>query len=210
MKSLTDSRFVDLIKILPVREHTVVVPPKKLFLLRGCKQEKGLPISRKEIFAEKETIEKLKKTLLWGYPRGIQKWLPALFGDNKSLNILGGKLSSWDRTQNPATEDISSETLFGLTKGDNKITNLGPVTLSKMAYFFRVIVEGSEALILDNRIIKAAEKWEDLCKIGLSGGSFEPQQYSEYLKKMCETARYIGCTPDQLEFFLFAFGGSFG
>jgi len=210
MNSLTDSRFVDLIKNLPVYEHTVVVPPKKLLLLRGCKQEKGLPISRKEIFKEKDSEEKLRKTLLWGYPRGIQKWLPALFGDDAGLKDLGEKLSKWDTTKDQQAEVVSAEELISLATGQNKFRNLGRVTLTKMAYFFRVNVEGNRALILDKRIIQAAEKWQELCKIGLSGGSFESQQYAEYLKKMYETANTIECDADQLEFFLFTFGASFG
>lgn len=210
MNSLTDMRFVDLIRNLPVHEHTVVVPPKKLLLLRGCKQEKGLPISRKEIFNEKDSGEKLRKTLLWGYPRGIQKWLPALFGDDEGLKDLGEKLSKWDSTKNRKAEVVCAEELISLATGQNKFRNLGRVTLSKMAYFFRVDVEGNQALILDKRIIQCAGRWAQLSSLGLSGIDFEPQQYAEYLKKMYETARTIECDADQLEFFLFTFGASFG
>jgi hypothetical protein len=210
MNSLTDSRFVDLIKNLPVHEHTVVVPPEKLLLLRGCKQEKGIPISRKEIFKQKDSEEKLRKTLLWGYPRGIQKWLPALFGDDAGLKDLGEKLSKWDTTKDQQAEVVSAEELISLATGQNKFRNLGRVTLTKMAYFFRVDVEGNRALILDKRIIQCAGRWAQLSSLGLSGIDFEPKQYSEYLKKMYETADLIKCKADQIEFFLFVFGDSFG
>ena len=210
MNSLVDVRFAEVIKAIPVDLHTVIVPPKKLLLSYDPKQTTELPISRKEIFEEKDEVKKLKKILLWGYPRVIYKWVPALLNDDKSLKFLGEELLKWEKTKNPKTENISSETLFSLTKGDKKVSNLGRVTLSKMAYFFRVDVEGNQALILDKRIIQCAGRWAQLSSLGLSGIDFEPKQYSEYLKKMYETADLIKCKADQIEFFLFVFGDSFG
>jgi len=210
MNRLTDPKFADIIKNLPVQDHTVVVPTGKILSIYDSNQKSELLISRKDIFEEKDPIKKLKKTLLWGYPTGIFKFVPALLGDDAGLKDLGEKLSEWDTTKDQQAVALSAEKLISLATGQNKIKNLGPVTLTKMAYFFRVDVGGSKALILDKRIIQAAEKWEELSEIGLSGISFKSQQYAEYLKKMYETALTIGCHADQLEFFLFTFGKSFG
>ena len=210
MNTLIDPKFANIIKSLPIKDHTVVVPTGKILYLYDSNQKSELPISREDIFEERDPIKKLKKTLLWGYPTGIYKFVPALLGDDAELKDLGEKLSKWDTTKDQQAEVVCAEKLISLATGQNKFRNLGTVTLTKMAYFFRVDVEGNKALILDKRIIQAAEKWQELCKIGLSGGSFDSQQYAEYLKKMYETAGTIGCDADQLEFFLFTFGASFG
>jgi hypothetical protein len=210
MNRLTDPKFANIIKSLPIKDHTVVVPTGKILYLYDSNQKSELPISREDIFEDRDPIKKLKKTLLWGYPTGIYKFVPALLGDDAELKDLGEKLSKWDTTKDQQAEVVCAEKLISLATGQNKFRNLGTVTLTKMAYFFRVDVEGNKALILDKRIIQAAEKWQELCKIGLSGGSFDSQQYAEYLKKMSEAARTIGCDADQIEFFLFTFGDSFG
>jgi hypothetical protein len=210
MNRLTDPKFANIIKSLPIKDHTVVVPTGKILYLYDSNQKSELPISREDIFEERDPIKKLKQTLLWGYPTGIYKFVPALLGDDAELKDLGEKLSKWDTTKDQQAEVVCAEKLISLATGQNKFRNLGTVTLTKMAYFFRVDVEGNKALILDKRIIQAAEKWQELCKIGLSGGSFDSQQYAEYLKKMSEAARTIGCDADQIEFFLFTFGDSFG
>lgn len=201
MNSLTDPAFAGFIKKIKVKDHKVTIRSKKLLGLTDRAQKEELTITRGDLFKEKDSIDKLKRILLWGYPRGISKFVPELLKDEKTLETINKKLSG-------ATFYEAGE-LFDLISNKEEIKNIGPVTLSKFAYFYLVEIKNKKALILDRRIIEAAGYWKELSNIGLSGVTFTPQQYSDYTDQIYKAAGTNGCDADQIETFLFWCGKLF-
>jgi hypothetical protein len=201
MNSLTDPAFAGFIKKIKVKDHKVKTRSKKLLGLTNRAHMEELTITRDDLFKEKDSIDKLKQILLWGYPRGISKFVPELLKDKKTLETINKKLSGaiFDKTDD----------LFSLISNKKEIKNIGPVTLSKFAYFYGVKIKNKQALILDRRIIEAADQWKEISNIGLSGATFTPEQYSDYMDEIHKAAGNNNCDADQIETFLFWCGGLF-
>lgn len=143
----------------------------------------------------------LTEIVLWGYPadkRGVATRIlePSNLTRLDSTMKTGG-WKNWN--------DFFSK--FGKGK---TVPSVGAVTATKVAYFYKVKLQGLDALILDSRIIKSKKYWYELSHLKFSRGTFNAAQYVAYLDVMHTTAKKIGCDADQLEFFLFTFGSSFG
>jgi hypothetical protein len=194
MNKLIDPKIANIIKSLPVFDHTVEVTSKKLLLhLTG-----GSCNSRNQLFSQPHSIKLLTEIVLWGYPadkRGIATRIlgPSNLTRLDSIMTAGGWINWGD--------------FFNKIK---IVPSVGAVTATKVAYFYKVKLQGLDALILDSRIIKSKKYWHELSHLKFSGAKFNAAQYVAYLNVMHTTANKIGCKPDQIEFFLFALGSSFG
>ena len=198
MNRLTDLKFADIIKKLPVQDHAVAIASKKLQPLLPA----GSSLSRRYLLGQAPSINLLTEIILWGYPankRGIATRIlkPLVLNKLNSVMTAGG-WSEWHHFFGR----------FGKKKG---VPSVGVVTATKIAYFYKINLQGFHGLILDGRIINAKNHWHELAHLKFLGSNnFNHKQYVAYLDVMHTTAAKIGCTPEQLEFFLFVFGASFG
>jgi len=189
-----------MIKEIPVEKHAIEIT-KAIFrehLPEDLKHHRF--ISRETLINEKESFEKVKGVILWGYPKGNQRWVPKLLADKKTLQRIVSILSD---------PETGLDELFSLVE-NKAIPNLGSVTLSKLAYFFELKSGDQKALILDKRIMAACRKWEELADLRFAqSNSFTKEEYKKYLERMYVIANEIRATAAQLEFFLFKMGGTF-
>ena len=160
-------------------------------LFRLAQREKG--ITRRLILA----------VFIWGYPTGGQgnncfemidniKRIAQAFADVGPRNGMG-------------QEDVNE--LFASLRG----SGIGLSTCTKLLYFGSFKVGGYDALILDNKVIRACKRglFEEFAE--LSGITYDngKARYETYLRVMSEVARNLGVeNPAKLEMFLFLFGNS--
>ena len=198
MNRLTDPKFADIIKKLPVQDHAVAITSKELLRLLPA----GSSLSRSYLLGQAPSKNLLTEIISWGYPadkRGTATRIlePSILAKLNSTMCVG-VWASWG--------DFFSK--FGKGKS---VPYVGVVTATKIAYFYKVNLQGFDGLILDGRIINAKNYWHELAHLKFLGSNnFNDKQYVAYLDVMHTTAAKIGCTADQLEFFLFTFGASFG
>lgn len=207
MPSLITPTFPPLIGNIPVADHSVAVDATywlPVFTKAGQSTlgasifptgTASVRISRKRLLQHPyPTLEqKCAEILLWGYPtdqRGIvSRLLPQLRAIAAAAPVLA-----------PAWPDYFD--------AFDPVQKIGVSTITKLAYFFGITIGGHSALILDSRIIANSARWAEAAIPGLNYTS-APNLYPSYLAQMHGAAAKIGCTPEQLEFFLFALGDSF-
>jgi hypothetical protein len=88
------------------------------------------------------------------------------------------------------------------------VDGLGLSTYTKFLHFLNVSVEGWPALILDDRLIKVANRglFSELTPLQGLATHNAAESYTDYLKCMHSVAKQISVRPDALELFLFTFG----
>ena len=135
--------------------------------------------------------------LLWGYPTGARG------------NLHQGWLANLP--QIAAAARSPGMTWPGYYAQLAAVGGLGISTISKLACFFGHQFGGHPALVLDQRILRvlASGRWVELNP--LQGLTYlnAPVRYLDYLSTLDTVAGAGGMTAEQLEFVLFAFGGSF-
>ena len=198
MNRLTDPKFADIIKKLPVQDNAVAITSKELLRLLPA----GSSLSRSYLLGQAPSINLLTEIILWGYPadkRGIATRIlqPNTLAILNSTMCAGG-WASWGN-------------FFSKFGKGKSVPSVGVVTATKIAYFYKINLQGFNGLILDGRIINAKNHWQELAHLKFLGSNnFNDKQYIAYLDVMYTTATKIGCTAEQLEFFLFVLGASFG
>lgn len=147
--------------------------------------------------------EFIVKIIYWGYPRG--------YTDGRNIHLVN------------FLEDYPKlETIIIELKKENEITNfiqfynenikcirgMALSTFTKILYFLGTKIHGKEALILDNQIIARLTtsyfKNEKFVKLKYHNA---PQNYVLYLEFMDELSKKIETSPQNIEMFLFIFGG---
>jgi hypothetical protein len=208
MPSLFDPVFPPLIRSLPVQHHSVKVERDFWHAKFGDADQAQLwaaifgnnpvfRLSRCRLLnhAYATPAQKCAEILLWGYPRDLygiaSKLLPA-----QSLNAL--------HTANAAAS------LTWSTYAANFPHGAGISTITKLAYFYGHRFGGQQALILDQRVIDNIQNWNELHE-PLAELTYADAvcRYPDYLTVMHGVAQGLGCTPEQLEFFLFSLGDCF-
>jgi hypothetical protein len=142
--------------------------------------------------------ELVMATIIWGYPRGMRGH--NLRSMTSHVDALCQILS--DVRSCPISEWISHYEIV------RPIPGIGLSTYTKLLYFLSATIEGSEALILDQRIIDVAEQnlFEELASIrGLTSVNAS-RLYPRYLECMEDAASRLSLPPEKIEFFLFEFG----
>lgn len=198
----------NLIPLIPVADHAISVranfwlPP-----FQSC----GLATQHAAIFRAHSSValtrsrlmshpyadptQKCLEIFLWGYPSGGRGNLKATFLKNiNAITRHAPTALEWPDYYN---------TLHALG-------GLGISTISKLAYFHGHRFENHTALILDSRIIDvlADGRWAGLAMPDLTYAN-AAALYPDYLQLLAGVATRLGCTPDHLEFLLFAWGDSF-
>jgi hypothetical protein len=205
MASLFQPVFAPLIRALPVAHHSIALEsafwhPK--FTAAGQQHlwatifgnATAIRISRSRLlgFAYPTPDQKLAEVLLWGYPRDSRGLVSRLLTHLTALSACAVSAAPW-------------QNYFGAFP-----PGIGISTITKLAYFHGRVFNGLNALILDQRLIDNTVNWNQVTINGLSY-STAPQLYPHYLAAMHAAAANpaLGCTADQLEFFLFSLGADF-
>jgi hypothetical protein len=120
---------------------------------------------------------------------------------------LSKKLQELKNNSNLKSEDFENLLKWIRSKG---IKGLGLSTLSKLLYFVEIRIEDYPCLILDSRLIDVFSKnhfveFESLANITYNNAE---RHYLKYLKIMNEVSNSIDTKGENLEQFLFMFGGN--
>jgi len=217
MYEMNISTFSNLISYLPVSKQAfwskrdtwekslkTTKLPDELENIFG--DEERVFISRDDIFNvtsnNAPNIERaLFMTILWGYPAGLRSdYLPALLQYKDYLIRLleigyeEGGIENWDSH-------------FSIVK---KIRGVGLSLYSKLLYFLKTKIEQHDPLILDLRIIDVLknEVFEDFKKLSNIRYHNAPRKYIRYLEVMQSVSEKVKVKADNLEMFLFLFGGN--
>jgi hypothetical protein len=134
--------------------------------------------------------QKVAEVLLWGYPRDQRGLVSNQLGKLSIIDRAASNSASWPQY------------LSAFPPG------IGISTVTKFAYFYGKTFGSCSALILDLSIVRNMQNWNETSPLGLSTSN-RKQRYLSYLKCLDNTAKQVGCRPDQIEFFLFALGGCF-
>jgi hypothetical protein len=208
MPSLLSPAYSAVIQSLPVLQHSVEVDsafwqPKfaaagQLPLWNAIFG--GLPkirFSRNRLltFAYPTPEQKTAEILLWGYPSDMRGIVSNLLSHLPALSLHSASGAAWPDYYH-AFAAIPQP--------------IGISTITKLAHFHGCTFGGLQALILDNRLIGSTANWVETAPLGLAYPT-APANYLNYLRVMhsVSTNPELACTPDQLEFFLFALGESF-
>lgn len=157
----------------------------------------SIKISRKDLFNETNIETFIIKVLMWGYPSGgrgnnIKQFLK---NNNKIKEILENR------------QNLSFEKLKNILN-ESKGAKLS--TISKLLYFKKILIDGFNALILDQKVINSLNikeyKDEGIEKIEKINYDNAIKHYYEYLRFLNRIANKINAKPDQIEMFLFEFG----
>lgn len=163
-----------------------------------------MEISRQDLFelAEKQKFrEFIFSTILWGYPAGMR----GLHFPSILRNI-----SDIEKALTTCFNDKNINNWKSHYRSVSSIDGLGLSTHTKFLYFLKMRIENYPALILDLRLIDVFKKgvfseFKELKKIRYDNA---PDLYPCYLKLMKTTATKYDLTHDNVEMFLFEFGGN--
>ncbi len=147
---------------------------------------------RLKLHAYPNNIQKCAEILLWGYPRNLNQVVANALPNLAAISAAAPVLANW-----PA--------YFANLHG---IGGINISSISKFAYFYSHTFAGQGALILDLQLISKTARWNQVAIQGLAYHN-AVTHYIAYLQAMHNAAAAIGCTGDQLEFFLFSLGDSF-
>ena len=161
-------------------------------------------ISRQDLFelAEKQMFrEIIFSTILWGYPAGMR----GLHFQNilRNISAIENALTTCFNNKNINNWETHYRSV-------SLIDGLGLSTYTKFLYFLKIRVESYPALILDLRLIDVFRKgvfreFKELKRIRYDNA---PVLYPDYLKLMSTTAIKYDLPYDNVEMFLFEFGGN--
>lgn len=160
-------------------------------------------ISRQDIFQTKNLREKVIKTVYWGYNRGMRgNHFASII---MQIDEIEAALQALLEIDNPTADDFNT-----FVDSMNGIGGIGISTYTKMLYFLGINYNNAPCLILDNRLINVFNSAEYENFEGLNGTSYlnAHSNYLRYIERMQELAGEMETQGDNLEFFLFMFGGN--
>lgn len=205
MPSLLDPLYAPLIRTLPVPDHSIRLTstfwqPKFAAAQRPDLWqtiEQTAPhgrISRQRLleFDYPDAEQKCAEILLWGYP-------------NDNRGIVSRLLPHLQEVARCAASDRPWPEY-----ADHYPKGIGMSTVTKLASFHHRHFDGHRALILDMRLIAHLPRWAEVQMPHLTYATAR-LHYLDFLHVMhsAATTPALNCTPEQLEFFLFALGDSF-
>ena len=164
----------------------------------------SVEISRQDLFdlAEKNRIRDfIFSTILWGYSYGMR--------GNNFQNILKN-LNKIEEALSPCFENKNIENWENHYLPVKAIDGLGLSTYTKFLYFLKMRIENHSALILDQRLIDVFRKGVFSEFVELKGIRYDnaPDLYPSYLQLIETTAIKYDLVSDNVEMFLFEFGGN--
>ena len=165
--------------------------------------EEALFISRQDIFDTTNLRKKILKTIYWGYTSGMRgNHFVDLLRDMEQIE------RNLDRLLNTSNPTISN--LDGLIHAFKNIKGLGLSTYSKLLYFTGIAFEEYPSLILDQQLINvfASKTYVQFAAISGINDYNKEQKYFEYLKIMDQLPARLETAGENIEHFIFTFGGN--
>lgn len=167
-------------------------------------QRSNVEISRQDLFelSEKQKIKEfIFSTIIWGYPAGMRGF--HFSSIMRNISAIEKVLTICFDNKNICNWESHHRTV-------SSIEGLGLSTYTKFLYFLKMRIENYPALILDLRLIDVFKKgvfseFRELKRIRYDNA---PDLYPKYLQLMETTATKYDLTYDNLEMFLFEFGGN--
>lgn len=156
-----------------------------------------LIISRQDVFETIGLPTRIIKSLIWGYPKGMQG-TANLQSIVEHLDQIVQRIN--DYNAGPFTRPRFVETYRILSE----IRGLGPSTLSKILYFCGIHVRQNRAVIVDTNVLEAFGFLQDFHDASYESDSAE--RYYRQIVSINSSARRLNVTPDQIEYFLFELG----
>lgn len=204
--------FSPLIGAYPIKEHTVrffavadewqllfeTFPELEEIFHSIQSSDGGYSISRADVFAEPDTICKIIKTLIWGFPngyRGMHTLVKIMANMGRITDILGHLNPRYTQRQ-----------ICDLFRELTAIPGLGFSTVTKLLYFFNVRVGNYRTVIVDSNVLKAIPNISEMehCPF-----DYSPESYYQQVGYINRISTRLGIdSPDKLEYFLFNFGKS--
>lgn len=207
--------YQELIQNLPVRQQSFkarfstwrniadkVMVFRPYFRQLFYEQKEAIQISRQDIFDTKDIKTKVLKIIIWGYPRGMRgTHFETIMEEFIALVELMEKYQG----QNLSSEEYQKVVLPYF----KKVPGLGLSTYSKLLYFFELKIDDHPCLILDERLLRTFRAGQFEAFLPLSTKPrYKPETwYVDYLRLMEQQAIQLGTKPENLEQFLFLFGG---
>jgi hypothetical protein len=162
-----------------------------------------ITLSRSDLcnFARKRELDVfVVATILWGYPAGMRGTNVSDICDDFSalIQLLGearaGKIDAW--SMHCARLD--------------RVRGVGLSTYTKFLSFLATPIDGYVAIILDRRIAQVVRRqaFSELAPIRKLTVQNGLSRYPEYLRWIHSTASTLNVPTENLEFFLFEFGGN--
>lgn len=211
MMRLTE--FVPLMAALPVQyqafrskretwrrfDENVAIAPAINAIFGG---NKDVLISRADLrdyAGAEDLVPFVMATIIWGYPGGMR--------GNHTQNI---SLRMEDLVARLGQARLNSVENWTEHYSGLDIEGLGLSTYTKFLHFLDVQVNELTALILDDRLIKVAERWlfAELEPLRGLRAHNAGQRYFNYLECMHQVAGNLEVQPAALELFLFTFGSN--
>lgn len=207
--------YTDLINKMPVSAHAFTCLRKnwKLHFDRRRAFGKALSeifdtldevtVARSDLrdFAKKQNLDVFAvATVLWGYPTGmrgrdvenIRSSFPRLVELLEA--VRKGKIETWEAH----CDELS------------RIHGVGLSTYTKFLTFLDIRVDGYMAMILDSRIAEVSRRpvFDEMTSIHGLTHEYGIRRYPEYLSWLHSTATRLNVPAENLEFFLYEFGGN--
>jgi hypothetical protein len=207
MPSLHTPPFPSLIQSIPVRDHSIEVnaafwqnkfeqaEQNQLWTaIFGNASSIRLTRDRLLFYPFEDEAQKCAEILLWGYPTDKHGLASNLLAAASLQRIAACAQSpgSWQQYRNNFVP----------------VENIAISTITKLAYFHRIVFANCQALIFDQRVTHATSRWAELIipELRPQYQYSAERHYVTYLKKMQHAANSICCEVDQIELFLFALG----
>ena len=165
-------------------------------VIESISNGESVSVSRGQIFQTNEPFNKLIKALWWGYPNGmrVSRYFSNIISKAGVISTLLAQYGDRNITED---EYIRLYYQVKSTVGQG----IGMSTISKFFYFFKISVEGCKSVIVDSKVKKAMNYFDDFNPIHESGEAIG------YLSATREINRVAGewAEPGQIEYFLFGF-----
>lgn len=182
----------------PVEDNTVAISYYKLPSSISSEIEKFAPraikkvtLSRREIFDETDTRNKIIKILVWGYSNNSRS-----IGTKVLSNHLDRIVSLFDRYRKQEISNAVIKEFFD-------VPGISISTVSKILYFMQAKIEGYPAFIVDSRVLDALPLFEELYNLPKGDNV---NTYRKIVVAIGKLAKGNGVESDQIEYFLFNSG----
>ncbi|MCR5288479.1 MAG: hypothetical protein K6E51_00645 [Treponema sp.] len=206
----TIAQHIDEIRNLDVENHKIdkirkrnwdaLNYPEKDALHRAIFTTDEITLTRGEVKAETDIKTKIMKVLMWGYQTPSGTPPQATFED--IANHLTKLEAIFSRIQNQNLNAAQLQEVYNNMCDIQGLGKYGMATKAKLLYFFNVSFEGKKCLILDSKVVKNLNRFDDF-----PGTEWAANQkcYPNYLSLMDELAMIHNVSSEQLEMFLFRY-----
>ena len=161
---------------------------------------KETELSRIDVLSETDTVKRIIKTLMWGYPTG---------GRGNNIENILTRIDDLSRLLSSVNkQNLSKIQANNLIKEFEGIRGLGVSTWSKLLYFFNVEIDSRKCQIYDQKIVDSLNK-KQFSELGTQTWKQDGKDYFQYIELLDKLATSMSVSPEQVEAFLFYYNLSY-